>query len=196
MTQDRENIVNFHFGIPHHGDAGRDDVQALFYNFGYHQEFGDSIDQQGGLGFLNSNLAGWGGPSGYAEAFGAGAYNGLNGPYSNLCGYNAVLFGPSACATTGGSPLRYADTTIFNPGTTFGQSAAGVGSTTYFAPSQVQHSPGAGISPTNLDTTWNDGSIIKLQYQKNIGSNAYVRLLGYTFYSDWLMSSADFTANS
>ncbi|HEY1681836.1 MAG TPA: TonB-dependent receptor [Candidatus Tumulicola sp.] len=192
VTQDRENIINLHFGIPHHGDAGRDDIQALFYNFGYHQEFGGSIDQQGGLGFLNSNLAGWGGPSGYAEAFGAGAYNGLNGPYSNLCGYNAVLFGPGACATTGGSPLRYADTTIFNPGTTFGQSATGVGSTTYFAPSQVQHSPGAGISPTNLDTTWNDGSIIKLQYQKNIGSNAYVRLLGYTFYSDWLMSSANF----
>ena len=134
VTQDRENIVNFHFGIPHHGDSGRDDVQALFYNFGYHQEFGGSIDQQGGLGFLNSNLAGWGGPNGYGSEFLPPSdlpYNGEFGPYSNLCGYNAVLFGPNACATTGPSPLRYADTTIFNPGTTFGQSAAGVGSTTY-----------------------------------------------------------------
>ncbi len=39
------------------------------------------------------------------------------------------------------------------------------------------------------DTTWNDGSVIKLQYQKNFGSTAYVRLMGYSFYSNWLMSS-------
>ena len=176
VTQDRENVINLHFGIPHHGDSGRDDVEALFYNFAYHQEFGGSIDQQGGLEFLNNNLAGWGGPNGYGSEFLPPSdlpYNGEFGPYSNLCGYNAVLFGPNACATTGPSPLRYADTTIFNPGTTFGQSAAGVGSTTYFAPSQAQHSPGEGISPTNLDTTWNDGSIVKLQYQKNFGSSAY-----------------------
>ena len=48
--------MNFHFGIPHKNDAGRDDVQALFYNFAYHQEFGGNIDNQGGLATLNSNL--------------------------------------------------------------------------------------------------------------------------------------------
>src|SRR5581483_6268760 len=28
--EDRETIANFHFGIPHHHDAGRDDVQLLY----------------------------------------------------------------------------------------------------------------------------------------------------------------------
>ena len=29
-TADRENVVNVHFGIPHHRDGGKDDVQVLF----------------------------------------------------------------------------------------------------------------------------------------------------------------------
>ena len=33
---------------------------------------------------------------------------------------------------------------------------------------------------------WNNDSIWKLQYQKNFSSNMYLRLYGYTFYSDWL----------
>lgn len=191
--QDRENVVNFHFGIPHRNDAGRDDVQALYYNFAYHQQFGGAIFQQGGLPYLNSVLGGWGGPNGYAESiFGVGPYNGENGPNSNLCGYNSILFGPAACATVGGGPLRYDDTHIFAPGTTFGQDAATASAINYLAPSQGNHSPGAGISPTNADTTWNDGSVIKLQYQKNFGSTAFVRVMGYSFYSDWLQSSANF----
>jgi Carboxypeptidase regulatory-like domain/TonB dependent receptor len=194
MTSDRENVVNVHFGIPHHNDSGKDDIQILYYDFSYHQNFGGFINQQGGLNYLNSNLSGWGGPNGLAATdFGAAGYNGENGPYSNLCGYNAALFGPSACATTGGSPLRYADGTIFSPGTTFGQNAAGAASNPYYAPStQTGRAIGSGISPTATDTTWNDGSVVKIQYQKNIGSSAYVRVMGYSFYSDWLMNSPNF----
>ena len=191
MIQDRENVVNLHFGIPHRNDAGRDDVQALYYNFAYHQDFGGAIFQQGGLPYLNGVLGGWGGPNGYAESvFGTGPYPGENGPNSNLCAYNTVIFG--GCATTGGSPLPYADTHIFAPGTTFGQNAATATAINYLAPSQGNHVPGSGISPTNADTTWNDGSVIKLQYQKNFGSTAFVRVMGYSFYSDWLQSSANF----
>ena len=39
-----------------------------------------------------------------------------------------------------------------------------------------------------MSDTNNNGSIIKLQYTKNIGSNAYVRVFGYSFYSDWLQT--------
>ncbi|HEY1429367.1 MAG TPA: TonB-dependent receptor, partial [Candidatus Tumulicola sp.] len=39
------------------------------------------------------------------------------------------------------------------------------------------------------DAFWNNASIFKLQYQKNIGSSAYLRLYGYSFYSDWLQTS-------
>jgi hypothetical protein len=38
--------------------------------------------------------------------------------------------------------------------------------------------------PNNFrDGSWDTASIVKLQYQKNIGSNAYLRLFGYSFYS-------------
>ncbi len=46
--------------------------------------------------------------------------------------------------------------------------------------------------PSNYrDGTWNTANIAKLQYQKNIGSNAYVRLFGYTFYSNTDEASAN-----
>jgi len=36
---------------------------------------------------------------------------------------------------------------------------------------------------------WNNASIVKVQYQHNMGSSAFLRFYGYTFYSDWLQSS-------
>ena len=44
------------------------------------------------------------------------------------------------------------------------------------------------IAQNQRDTIWNDQEIVKMQYQKNIGSNAYFRLYGYTYYSDWLQN--------
>ncbi len=191
ITQDRENVMNFHFGIQHRHDAGRDDVQALFYNFAYHQIFGGSIQDSGGLNYINTAFGGWGGPSGIAALLGIKNYPGEGGPYSNLCAYQGTLsafgIGPG-CATTGGSTLAYADGFIFAPGTTFGQDASTAHAIVYSAPSQPAHTLYAGVPVNSRDTTWNDGTVIKLQYQKNIGSSAYLRLMGYTFYSDWLMS--------
>ena len=45
------------------------------------------------------------------------------------------------------------------------------------------------VPADDRDTFWNNASIVKLQYQHNIGSNAYFRIYGYTFYSDWLQTS-------
>ncbi len=45
------------------------------------------------------------------------------------------------------------------------------------------------VPPDARDAFWNNASIVKLQYQHNIGSNAYFRIYGYTFYSDWLQTS-------
>ncbi len=39
------------------------------------------------------------------------------------------------------------------------------------------------------DASSNDQSIVKLQYQKNFGTNAYLRAYVYTNYSDWLENS-------
>ena len=46
------------------------------------------------------------------------------------------------------------------------------------------------------DGRWDTASIGKLQYQKNIGSNAYVRLFGYTFYSNTNRATANGWGNN
>ncbi|HTA38895.1 MAG TPA: carboxypeptidase regulatory-like domain-containing protein, partial [Candidatus Acidoferrales bacterium] len=125
MTQDRENVLNFHFGIPHHNDSGKDDVQLLYYNFAYHQYFGDSIADEGGPQYINSGFAGWGGTSsgigtelardfGVVGPHGRFFYPGDSGPTPNTCAYQALFAdlgilvpGATGCATSGGSTLSY-----------------------------------------------------------------------------------------
>lgn len=64
----------------------------------------------------------------------------------------------------------------------------------YLFPNSKTHAPlsidgvGTPVDPNARDTTWNNQEILKLQYQKNFGSNAYLRLYGYTYYSDWLQN--------
>ncbi len=51
--------------------------------------------------------------------------------------------------------------------------------------------------PSNYrDGRWDTASIGKLQYQKNIGSTAYVRLFGYTFYSNTNRATANGWGNN
>ncbi len=38
------------------------------------------------------------------------------------------------------------------------------------------------------DNSYNDTAISKIQYTKNFGSNAYLRIYGFTFYSDWFLN--------
>ena len=45
------------------------------------------------------------------------------------------------------------------------------------------------MPPDNRDSYWNNAAIAKIQYQHNMGSNAYFRIYGYSFYSDWLQAS-------
>lgn len=59
----------------------------------------------------------------------------------------------------------------------------------YYYPSSPPHAWNAQpVNPNARDTIWNNQQIVKLQYQKNFGSNAYLRLYGYTYYSDWLQT--------
>ncbi|MBC5825906.1 MAG: TonB-dependent receptor [Candidatus Eremiobacteraeota bacterium] len=58
----------------------------------------------------------------------------------------------------------------------------------YNFPSQPHAANGNAIPISQRDGTTNGQGIIKLQYQKNFGSNAYFRIYGYTFYSDWLQN--------
>lgn len=64
---DRENVMNFHFGIPHRGNTGRDDVQLLYVTGNVATQFYSSYNDvfsggayPGGVPYLDSTY--YGGP--------------------------------------------------------------------------------------------------------------------------------------
>jgi hypothetical protein len=200
---ERDNVVNLHFGIPHKFDSGRDDVQLLFDNSSQQQFNGDSINEAGGLPTLNALLAPFATSTacGFTDAggnpVGCGAFD-ITGtvPYTGsapaVCGYENLL--GLGCATQGPSPIPFVDTRIFAPGTGFGQLVSTATTVPYYFPNSPTNrplntpfAPTVGIPLDQNDGYNNDVSIVKLQYTKNIGTNAYARLFGYTFYSDWLI---------
>jgi|SRR5580700_5163695 hypothetical protein len=169
---DRESIINLHIGVPHRHDAGRDDIQVLYNVVALQTQF---VSSQNDLG-----------PN--------------------------VITELSQYETGESIPEVWPDFVTWPSGTHFGQSASGLSPVPYFAPSspgnrcanidpygfysgvQVKGQCAAGtfsaVPPDNRDSFWNNASIFKLQYQHNIGSSAYIRLYGYSFYSDWLQASA------
>ena len=185
-TSDRELVANFHFGIPHKNDGGKDDVQLLYNHGSVYSSYNDSINDVGGLGMFTNALAITG--SGYG--FGNGTS--LNTTACTLTQYAGYLgYGSGICAPAGStSPFPYADGRIFPSGTAFGQAATGLASTTYWFPnSPTNRVPYAGLPLGSRAGIFNDVAIVKAQYQKNIGSNAYARIYAYSFYSDWLQNS-------
>ncbi|HEY8312588.1 MAG TPA: TonB-dependent receptor [Candidatus Baltobacteraceae bacterium] len=57
----------------------------------------------------------------------------------------------------------------------------------YLFPSSPQNRQfNAPIPPTQRDVGYNGQAIVKLQYQKNFGADSYLRLYGYTYYSDYI----------
>ncbi|HEX5275339.1 MAG TPA: TonB-dependent receptor [Candidatus Rubrimentiphilum sp.] len=183
---ERDTVVNLHFALPHRNDSGRDDLQLLYDNSMQYQTYGNSLNDIGGMAFISGYMQPY---SQYASAPWAGTN------IAGLCGYeNFFSFG---CAQTN-SPVPYSDSYIFAPGTSFGQNATTAVVTPYYFPNSPTNrqlndfrtvGTPSGISPNLRDGTFNDVGIIKGQYTKNIGSNAYARVFGYTFYSDWLISS-------
>jgi hypothetical protein len=169
---DRENVVNLHIGVPHRHDSGRDDIQLLY----------NVVTLQTGF------------------------YSSLNDLGPNvITQLSQVVYGETV-------PEVWPDFVTWPSGTHFGQSPTGVSPIPYFAPG----SPGgrcanvdpygfygntplkgqcaagtfSAVPPDNRDSYWNNASIAKVQYQHNMGSSAYFRIYGYTFYSDWLQTSA------
>jgi Carboxypeptidase regulatory-like domain/TonB dependent receptor len=160
---DRENVANFHIGIPHRHDGGRDDVQVLFNVTALQSSYYSSQDDLGP--HLVQQL-------------------------------NEVAFGKD-------TPQVWGDFITWPTGTQFGESPSQVSKVAYYMPS----SPGdrcanihglpnscrdgtySAVPNDAQDAFWNNASIGKIQYQHNIGSTAYLRVYGYSFYSDWLQTS-------
>jgi hypothetical protein len=160
----RDAVVNLHFGLPHKKDSGRDDVQALWTAGAL---WSPIYTSQNDIGLQT-------------------VFNAVGPPFMH----------PECVSPTGtlicNSTLAYDDPSVFPPGTRFGQDPTGLGTVPYFQPSSPQHAPFALISPIARDGYINNQDIVKLQYQKNFSTNAYLRIYGYTFYSDWLINGPNY----
>lgn len=100
------------------------------------------------------------------------------------CAVNPVPSASNPC----GSPFGWVDAQIYTGQTWKAPQASGFGY--YSFPSSPAHALGTGapFSDNLRDGTYNDSSIVKLQYQHNFTSDAYVRLFGYSVYSDWFLN--------
>jgi hypothetical protein len=58
----------------------------------------------------------------------------------------------------------------------------------YYFPSTPTHNFDAPIYSDEEDGTLNNQGIEKLQFTKSLGSNAYARIYGYSYYSNWLQT--------
>ena len=150
---DRDTVLNLHFGLPHHHDSGRDDIQLLYSTSMLNTQVYDSASDWG----WTTN------PVNQAAIVGAGGNPfGPNGEFPTL-GPSQHYTGQLGAVIPAGpvAPLMQNYTFPENP-------------------------TGPFIPFTQRGGYWNDDSIIKLQFTKNFSSDAYLRLYGYTFYSDWL----------
>ena len=167
LVTDRENIVNLHFGLPRH-DGQRDDLQLMWSASALKEYFGAAPYQQAGPGGINGYMV---------------AMTGF--PY---CPASGSGFG---CAATGGAPNypTYTDPWTYN--LPFGTNVAGVSPQVYYQPNtpgnRVQ---GSAIPFDQNDLTNNDTGIVKAQWTHPINSKSFVRLMGYTFFSDWTQTGA------
>ncbi|MBV9271914.1 MAG: TonB-dependent receptor, partial [Candidatus Eremiobacteraeota bacterium] len=66
--------------------------------------------------------------------------------------------------------------------------------TPYLFPNVPSHQFGATIPADLRDFLRNTQGIVKVQFQKNMGSDAYLRLYGYTYYSRWTQNGPNSTA--
>src|SRR5207302_5415593 len=83
-----------------------------------------------------------------------------------------------------GGNINYADMSIYTGAIFQPPSTAGV--TQYLFPS-TPHAFGAPIPPETRDTNSNSDSISKVQYQHNFSSSSYLRVFGFSDYSNWFI---------
>jgi Carboxypeptidase regulatory-like domain/TonB dependent receptor len=149
---DREVVANFHVGVPHRRDSGRDDIQMLYMSSANFLQYYSSVDDAGplGIGLVNSGI-----PNQWPDFF----------TFPGSTSWLAPASTPKIAYMYPGSPT---------------DRCANVNNVPNACPSDALVEV-----PNNFrDGRWDTASIAKLQYQKNLGSTAYVRLFGYTFYSN------------
>ncbi|MBV8066728.1 MAG: TonB-dependent receptor, partial [Candidatus Eremiobacteraeota bacterium] len=164
----RDVVANVHVGLPHRHDAGRDDVQLLYMSSANFTQYYSSLDDSGPLGLAIEN-------------------DGLAGSPPDFYGGNVNQWPDSYTFPAGTQWLAPASThpiAYYYPGSPTAR-CANVTGVPNACPFNANGSQIYSLVPSDVrDARWDTANIAKLQYQKNIGSTAYVRLFGYTFYSN------------
>jgi|HubBroStandDraft_4_1064222.scaffolds.fasta_scaffold00001_392 hypothetical protein len=175
----RDTVVNFHIGIPHRNDSGRDDVQLLWDDEALKNQFYAAND-------IASPFC-----TGPNAASGAACMYAINGETISTLTGGAVPYGTSL-------PVTWTNTYTWGCGSSVGGtfSAAGLNALNgcvrpYSFPNgtNVGSPANPNVVPANArDNSYNDTAITKIQYTKNFGSTAFLRVYGFTFYSDWFLN--------
>jgi hypothetical protein len=168
LIEGREALGNFHLSLPHHNDGGADDIQFLYTNSTQFRQYYSGIDDAG------QNLIG--------GLVNAGDINSPHWP-----DYLTYPAGTQFLAPANVHPVAYAF-----PGSTapcYNELVDDAGNAVP-VPGGCANGNVAGLPADYRDGRWDTASIVKLQYQKNIGSRAYIRIFGDTFYSDTNRSGA------
>ncbi|HTA37790.1 MAG TPA: carboxypeptidase regulatory-like domain-containing protein, partial [Candidatus Acidoferrales bacterium] len=162
----RDTVVNLHFAIPHKNDSGRDDVQVLWDSESLNNSYYSTTND------ITSTL----GCSGTMTGAQCANNIGLGAPVY----IDSVYWGcPGTVGKTGSAAT-------FNGN-------AGCTKTYYFPASSNRTAPFQTIPNGAGDSIWNNQEIVKLQYTHNMGSSAFLRVYGYSYYSDWLQNGPQTT---
>jgi hypothetical protein len=161
MIDGRQTVINLHFGIPHKHDAGKDDVQLLYTNSAQYEQYYAGVDDAG-ASFVNALVN-----QGFIDT-------------PHWPDYYTYPGGTSFLAPANVKPIAY----MF-PGSPTNRCA-----NIAYLPNSCPYNANTGdiTDPSQLPADyrpgrWDTASVMKLQYQKNFGSNAYLRAFGYIFYS-------------
>jgi Carboxypeptidase regulatory-like domain/TonB dependent receptor/TonB-dependent Receptor Plug Domain len=189
-NDDREAVVNLHIGIPHKNGT-KDDIQLLYNNSWVYSPF-------------QTTQSDWG-PNAGNVLSGTAQYTSATVPNAgpNVPNCFSTSFATYPCAFLPGmaqsnlagnfEPFAYIDTTNYHGpmGVKLTQNNLTQVNNYYFPSSSPARAPFAQVPNGQRDTYNNSSSVMKVQYQKNFGSNAFARIYGYTFYSDWLQNGQD-----
>ena len=165
MISDREDIVNFHFGIPHK-NGSKDDIQLLWSASALRTYFFNSPAESGpGLNAWTATTTGL--P--YCNDLSGCKIGGTKYPYN---------------------VPHYDDAIVYN--LPFGANVAPGGKLIpyqwYYQPnSPGDRGPVAPLPFDHRDLNNNDTGIGKLQWTHPFNANAFIRAYGYSFFSDWTL---------
>ncbi|MDQ6823935.1 MAG: TonB-dependent receptor, partial [Candidatus Eremiobacteraeota bacterium] len=157
---DRENVVNFHYSIPHIRSGANDDIQLLYDTSEIFTNVYSSYFDWGGPGLWNT-----------AELQGPGLHFGPGGPVVPRFQTGFQYVGALGQPVTGA---------VFGPIDNM---------IPYLFPSENAAGINGQVPVLQRDAQSNGQAIIKLQYQHDFGSAQFVRVYAYSDYSNWFVHS-------